>query len=72
MTSSRALPPRYYRVEEVAHILAVSTRTVYRMIEDGKLPAVRVRRSIRIRCEDLERLDQALPASGDPDEEALS
>lgn len=57
MASSRALPSRtLYRVDEVAHILAVHPRTVYRMIEKGELPVVRVRRTVRIRREDLEQL----------------
>lgn len=62
-----ALPPQaYYKIEEVAQILTVSRRTVYRLIEDGELPVVRVRRSVRIRREDLERLEQLLAAQRDP------
>lgn len=66
-SNPKALPPRaYYRIEEVAHILTVSRSTVYRLIEEGELPVVRIRRSVRIRREDLERLEQLLAAQGDP------
>jgi excisionase family DNA binding protein len=41
---------------EVAEILHVSIRSVRRLIKDGKLPIVRVGRSVRIRPEALETL----------------
>jgi len=42
---------------EVAEILHVSTRSVRRLIKDGKLPIVRVgRRAVRIRPEAVETL----------------
>lgn len=68
--ASRAatLPPRsLYWVDEVAHILAVHPRTVYRMIEKEELPAVRVRRAVRIRREDLEQLLVVREESSDVD-----
>lgn len=37
-----------YTVEEVASILRVSTKTVYRLIKSGDIPAIRVRGQIRI------------------------
>jgi len=33
---------RMFRPDEVAQILCLSRRTVYRMIRDGRLPAVRL------------------------------
>jgi excisionase family DNA binding protein len=33
---------RMFRPDEVAQILCLSRRTVYRMIKDGRLPAVRL------------------------------
>lgn len=33
---------RFFRPDEVAQILALSRRTIYRMIRDGRLPAVRL------------------------------
>jgi excisionase family DNA binding protein len=45
-TSTRQLelfpPKRYYRPDEVANFFALSRRTIYRMIKDGRLPAVRL------------------------------
>ena len=37
-----------YTVTEVADILQVSTKTVYKMIQSGEIPALRVRGQIRI------------------------
>ncbi len=39
---------RYYRPDEVAAILRVSLATVYRRIEDGTLPSVRIGAVYRI------------------------
>lgn len=68
VSRAATLPPRsLYRVDEVAHILAVHPRTVYRMIEKEELPAVRVRRAVRIRREDLEQLLVVREESSDVD-----
>ena len=47
--------PRFVTVGEVAGQLRVSNMTVYRLVQSGQLPAVRVGRSYRIREEDLDR-----------------
>ena len=39
---------RFLTVAEVADLMRVSNMTVYRMVESGKLPAVRFGRSYRI------------------------
>jgi excisionase family DNA binding protein len=39
---------RFLTVAEVAAIMRVSKMTVYRLVHDGKLPAVRVGRSFRV------------------------
>jgi excisionase family DNA binding protein len=39
---------RFLTVAEVAEMMRVSNMTVYRMVESGKLPAVRFGRSYRI------------------------
>lgn len=41
-------------VNDVAEELRVSVRTVYRLIHDGALRCVKIRRQIRIRREDLD------------------
>jgi excisionase family DNA binding protein len=45
---------RLLRVREVAEYLGVCNATVYRMVESGELPHVRIVNSIRIRPGDLE------------------
>ncbi len=51
-------------VSEVAKRFSVSDQTVYRWIDDGLLPVVKVRRLIRIRTSDVDRLlaDASRPA----------
>lgn len=46
---------RYVTVAEVADLLRVSNMTVYRLVQSGQLPAVRVGRSYRIREDDMDR-----------------
>jgi len=44
---------RLLRVKEVAEELGVCNATVYRLVESGELPHVRIVNSIRIRPDDL-------------------
>jgi excisionase family DNA binding protein len=46
---------QFLTVGEVANALRVSNMTVYRLISSGKLPAVRVGKSYRLREEDVDR-----------------
>jgi excisionase family DNA binding protein len=46
---------RYVTVAEVAAQLRVSNMTVYRLVQAGSLPALRVGRSYRIREDDVDR-----------------
>ncbi|MGH9121894.1 MAG: helix-turn-helix domain-containing protein [Acidimicrobiales bacterium] len=46
---------RFVTVNELAVQLRVSNMTVYRLVQSGELPAVRVGRSYRIREEDVDR-----------------
>lgn len=46
---------RFMTVGEVAAVLRVSSMTVYRLINAGELPAVRIGRSFRVRSEDFDR-----------------
>jgi excisionase family DNA binding protein len=46
---------RFQTVSEVAQILRVSKMTVYRLIRQGDLPAVRIGRGFRIREDDVHR-----------------
>lgn len=45
----------FMTVGEVASSLRVSSMTVYRLINSGELPAVRIGRSFRVRTDDLDR-----------------
>lgn len=45
----------FMTVGEVASTLRVSSMTVYRLINGGELPAVRIGRSFRVRAGDLDR-----------------
>lgn len=42
-----------FRTDEVAVLLSLSRRTIYRMIESGRLPAFRAAGSIRVARQDL-------------------
>lgn len=46
--------PPLLTVAEVADLFRVSSMTVYRLIRNGELPAVRVGRSYRVREDDLQ------------------
>lgn len=46
---------QFVTVAEVAGQLRVSNMTVYRLVQGGQLPAVRVGRSYRIRADDVDR-----------------
>ncbi len=49
-----AVRARFLTAAEVAATLRVSTMTVYRLIQAGQLPAVRVGKSYRVREEDVD------------------
>ena len=51
---------RYYRVGEVAAYFAVSRRTIYRLIEEGYLPAARIKNCVRIPAEALAAYEATL------------
>lgn len=48
MSNERLAEVRFLTVAEVASIMRVSKMTVYRMVHNGELPAVRVGRSFRV------------------------
>jgi excisionase family DNA binding protein len=53
--ASRELQPLVFTPDEVAELLCVSRYTVYRLIEQGEIPTVRIGRLRRVRKVDLER-----------------
>ncbi|HWC32736.1 MAG TPA: helix-turn-helix domain-containing protein [Actinomycetota bacterium] len=56
---------RFVTVSEVARLMRVSKMTVYRLIKQGDLPAVRGGRGYRMREEDVHRyLDERYTEAG--------
>jgi excisionase family DNA binding protein len=56
MNADRKTPsPKLHLIEEVAEILALSTRGVSRLIASGELTACRFGRSVRVHPDDLAR-----------------
>jgi excisionase family DNA binding protein len=52
-------------VNEVARLMQVSNMTVYRLINQGDVPAVRTGRGLRLRHKDVHRfLDSRYPEAG--------
>ena len=51
---------RYYRVDEVAEYFSISVRTVYRLIEEGKLSRVKIRGCLRIPIGEINRYEGKL------------
>ena len=58
--------PTFYDVQGVAQMFKMSRMTVYRAIQSGELPAVRVGKNYRIRESDVERFlaDRSVRAEG--------
>lgn len=64
MSSSKQFPV-YVSLEEAAHILSLSTRTIRRRIADGTIPAYQCgTRPIRIRLDELEAALRRIPTAG--------
>jgi excisionase family DNA binding protein len=53
LTREDGASARYLTVREVAGTLRVSNMTVYRLINSGELPAVRIGKSFRLREDDV-------------------
>lgn len=52
------------KVSKAAQILAVDIGTIYKWIDRGILPAVKIGRTIRIDGDELRRLIKGLPSAG--------
>ena len=57
----------FYTVHEVAKHLKLTPKTIYRMLEDGRLSALKVGKSWRIRESDLEALRPSAQAGKEAD-----
>ena len=51
---------RYLRIDEVADYFAVSDRTIYRLVDDGDLQAIRIRSCRRVSQEEIKRFEERL------------
>lgn len=59
------MPEDILTIREVADYLKVTERTLYRLVQNGKLPAFKVGNSWRFRREDLERWISEQSRSGE-------
>jgi excisionase family DNA binding protein len=57
-----------YTIAQVAELLGLSTRTIYRWIKAGRLPIVRLGRRVRIRHGDVVAFIEANQERHTPDE----
>jgi excisionase family DNA binding protein len=61
--SGRAIPaPRFYSVAEVAALFGISPMTLYRAINDGQFPAVRIRGRLIVPAQAVEAMAEAAVA----------
>ena len=61
---------QYYKVTEVAQMYKVTRQAVYKWINDGRLRAVRVGSTTRIKRSDLEQFERVItPGEAHEDEE---
>lgn len=60
---SSSEPPAFYSVPETARMLGTSEMTLYRAIQDGHFPAVRIRGRLIVPAKAIEALAEAAFAS---------
>jgi excisionase family DNA binding protein len=51
---------RHYRLDEAAVYFGISERTVYRLLDDGDLQPIRIRRCLRVSEEEIRRFEERL------------
>lgn len=63
MSTTTTSPRRLMTIPAAAELLAVSPRTVRRLIAEGELPAYRIgSRSLRVKASDVDELLRPVPA----------
>ena len=60
--------PKYHRVETIAEKLDYSPRSIRRLIESGKLQAVKIAGAVRVSDDELQRLLAASRIVCDPED----
>jgi excisionase family DNA binding protein len=48
----------YYRVDEVAQYFSLSTRTIYRLIRQGKIVPLKINHSLRIPAREIHKFER--------------
>ena len=56
---------QWRRPVDVARLLGISTREVYRLIDTGALPAYKFGRVVRVQAADVEEYRRRFPGEGD-------
>ena len=56
VSSDETISQHFLTIPDVAHLLHVSTRTVRRMVADGRLAAIHIGRTVRVRPEEIDKL----------------
>ena len=49
---------QYYRIDEVADYFSISKPTVYRLIADGEIQALKIRQCVRVSAQEIKRLEK--------------
>lgn len=55
---------QFLTVQELADIMRVSEMTVYRLIRDGSIPALRIGKHLRVASDDFDRFLQSNAVGG--------
>jgi excisionase family DNA binding protein len=63
VSHNTGVPRRGYSVREVAEMIGVTPRTVYKLVASGEVRSFRIGRAIRVRAEDVDRI--AVTGTGD-------
>ena len=56
----------YLSPDEVARLLRCDRKTVYKAIQEQRLPATKIGRTLRVKVADLDALAYVPPSGGDP------
>jgi len=56
-TNNSGTLKQYYRIDEVADYFSISKPTVYRLIADGEIQAIKIRQCVRVSAQEIQRLE---------------
>lgn len=55
---------KYYSVLEVAEHFSISTKTVYRLIDEGELKSVKIKNILRVSANEIDRYEKKIVRDG--------